>query len=56
MAEWYRRAFDDDAERREPGYELVADGPRQDAVLACREGEVRLGIAPQVRTAEAFLR
>jgi hypothetical protein len=56
VAEWYRRSFHDDEHPSVPGYEVVADGPRQDAVLTCGGGEVRLGIAPDLRTARAIVR
>jgi hypothetical protein len=55
VAEWYRRSFDDDEERRDPGYEVVTDGPMQDAVVGCFEDEVRVGIAPDLGTAAALI-
>ncbi len=56
VAEWYRRSFDDDEHPSDPGYEVVADGPTQDAVVGCFEDEVRVGIAPDLRTAAALAR
>jgi hypothetical protein len=56
VAEWYKRSFDDDEHPSAPRYEVVADGPRQDAVVSCAGGEVRLGIAPDLRTARAMVR
>jgi hypothetical protein len=55
VAEWYRRSFDDDDEGRDEGYEVVTDGPVQDAVVGCFEDEVRLGIAPDLGTAAALV-
>ncbi len=34
-----------------PGARYAADGPGRDAVIACPDGEVRLGIAPDMATA-----
>jgi type II secretory pathway pseudopilin PulG len=51
MTQWYAAAFPD--ARREG---TTFDGPRQDAVIACRGENVRLGIAPDVRTARALVR
>lgn len=56
VSDWYRRVFPDDEEQVDEPRALVADGPRQDAVLTCVGEEVRLGIAPQVRTASALVR
>lgn len=56
MAEWYRRAFDDDAERRDVGQELVSDGPRQDALVGCFDDETRVVIAPDLGTAADLIR
>jgi hypothetical protein len=56
VSDWYRQAFPDDEEHVDEPRALVADGPRQDAVLTCVGDEVRLGIAPQVRTAAAVVR
>jgi hypothetical protein len=53
---WYRRAFDDDAERRDMGQELVSDGPRQDALVGCFDDETRLVIAPDLGTAVDLIR
>jgi hypothetical protein len=51
MTQWYAAAFPD---ARRQG--TTFDGPRQDAVIACRGDNVRLGIAPDVRTAQALVR
>jgi hypothetical protein len=55
VAEWYRRSFADDEHPHERGYEIVADGLTQDALVGCFEGEVRLGIAPGLGTAAALI-
>ena len=55
MAEWYRRSFDDDEHPNDRGYELVADGPEQDALVACFDDEVRVGIAPDLATAAGLI-
>jgi hypothetical protein len=55
VAEWYRRAFDDDAERRGGRYELASDGPTQDALVACLDDETRLAIAPDLETAAGLI-
>ena len=51
MTQWYAAAFPD---ARRQG--ATFDGPRQDAIIACRSDNVRLGIAPDVRTAQALVR
>ncbi|MDQ3770267.1 MAG: hypothetical protein M3370_12440 [Actinomycetota bacterium] len=51
MRQWYAAAFPD-ARRQGPTF----DGPRQDAVVSCRGDSVRLGIAPDARTAQALVR
>ncbi|MCP9491254.1 MAG: hypothetical protein MSC31_15465 [Solirubrobacteraceae bacterium MAG38_C4-C5] len=51
MTDWYAAAFPD-ARRRDNTF----DGPRQEAVIACEGDNVRLGIAPDVRTAQALVR
>jgi hypothetical protein len=51
MTQWYAAAFPD-ARRQSTTF----DGPRQDAVIACRGDNVRLGIAPDVGTAQALVR
>jgi hypothetical protein len=56
VTEWYRRAFNDDAERRDQVYELVSDGPRQDALVGCFDDETRLVMAPDLRTAAGLIR
>ena len=56
VAEWYRRSFENDSHPSDPGSELVADGPTQDALVGCFEDEVRLGIAPDLRTAAELIR
>jgi hypothetical protein len=55
VAEWYRRSFDDDTHPHARGYELVADGPTQDALVACADDEVRVGIAPGLDTASRLI-
>jgi hypothetical protein len=55
-SDWYRAAFPDDREQVDRGPALVADGPGRDAFLRCDGQEVRLGIAPQVRTATVITR
>ena len=56
VAEWYRRSFDHDEHPGDPRYEVVADGQRQDAVVTCAGGEVRIGIGPDLRTARLIAR
>ena len=56
VSDWYRAAIPDDREQVDPGGALVADGATQDAFLRCVGDEVRLGIAPQVRTATVITR
>ncbi|HEV2821373.1 MAG TPA: hypothetical protein VGW11_12790 [Solirubrobacteraceae bacterium] len=51
MTQWYAAAFPD---ARRQG--TIFDGPRQAAVIACRGDSLRLGIAPDVRTAKALVR
>ena len=51
-AGWYAGTRPDDPRRPPQDDErLVVDGPRQSAVLRCPPGEVRLGIAPDLRLA-----
>ena len=50
MTQWYAAAFP--AARRQG---TTFDGPRQDAVISCQGGNVRLGIAPDVGTAQALV-
>lgn len=57
LDQWYRASVPDDVERAGvASYALVADGERQDAVLACDAGSPRLGIGPDLRTARALVR
>lgn len=56
ILDWYRRAVPDDREQLDAGPELVTSGPSQHAVLTCGGDEVRLGIAPEFRTAVAVTR
>lgn len=51
ITQWYAAAFPD-ARRQDTTF----DGPRQDAVIACEGDNVRLGIGPDVRTAQALVR
>jgi hypothetical protein len=51
VTEWYGSSFQDDAERGTKDGRFTADGAAQDAVVTCGEDEVRLGIAPDLRTA-----
>lgn len=51
MTRWYAAAFPD-ARRQGPAF----DGSRQDAVISCRGDTIRLGLAPDVRTAQALVR
>lgn len=55
VSDWYRRAVSGDQEQIDAGPELVTSGT-QHAVLTCAEDEVRLGIAPDHRTALAVTR
>lgn len=56
ISDWYRRAISGDREQLDAGPELVTSGPSQHAVLTCVGDEVRLGIAPDYRTAVAVTR
>lgn len=56
VSDWYRAAIPDDEERLDDGPVLVTEGARQDAFLRCDGDEVRLGIAPEVRTATVITR
>lgn len=56
VGRWYEAAFDARETGVAPGETLALDGDTQDAVLRCRGGEVRLGIAPDVATARALTR
>jgi hypothetical protein len=56
VAEWYGSSFQGDQETGTAGGAFEADGERQDAVVACTEDQVRLGIAPDLRTARALVR
>ena len=49
VSAWYGSSFQDDIERDDGAFS--SDGPSQDAVVACGEDEVRLGVAPDLRTA-----
>ncbi|HZC12785.1 MAG TPA: hypothetical protein VE270_02090 [Thermoleophilaceae bacterium] len=52
LARWYESAFPDARSAdTEDGEQLASDGPRQDAVLRCEDGEVMLGIAPNLYSA-----
>jgi hypothetical protein len=55
VTEWYGSAFEADRETGGEG-DLVADGTDQDAVVACSEDEVRVGIGPEMATAETLVR
>lgn len=48
---WYGSSFDDDGEVGSAGT-TTFDGPRQDAALTCGPDDVRLGVAPDLRTAK----
>jgi hypothetical protein len=50
LRSWYGSSFDDDRQRG-GARATTFDGPRQDAALSCGPDEVRLGIGPDVRTA-----
>jgi hypothetical protein len=51
VQEWYGSSFPEDRERETPDGAFEADGDRQDAVITCTPDEVRVGIAPDLRTA-----
>jgi hypothetical protein len=52
VADWYGAAFPEvDTESVSGDEELVASGDSQDAVIACGDDEVRVGIAPDLDTA-----
>jgi hypothetical protein len=51
VGEWYGASFQDDREVRTAGGGLEVTGGAQDAVVACTADEVRVGIAPDLRTA-----
>lgn len=55
VTDWYRAAFPA-AVVRERADGISAEGPGQDAEIRCTGGEVRLGIAPDARTADALVR
>lgn len=54
MTAWYGAAFPDAVGTADADGTAVFDGARQDAVLRCVDGEVRLGIAPDPETARAL--
>lgn len=54
LAEWYAAASPAAARTDTPDGTARFDGPEQDAVLRCAGREVRLGIAPDLPTAEAL--
>lgn len=51
VTEWYGSSFQGDREQGAPDGRFLADGERQDAVITCAADEVRVGIAPDLRTA-----
>ncbi|MDQ4006428.1 MAG: hypothetical protein M3135_09070 [Actinomycetota bacterium] len=51
-SDWYASSFQGDIERRTQRGGFGSDGEAQDAIVACGEDEVRLGIAPDLETAE----
>jgi hypothetical protein len=51
VAEWYGASFRDDRETGTADGGLEASGGAQDAVVACAPNDVRVGIAPDLRTA-----
>jgi hypothetical protein len=55
VTEWYGSAFQADRQTGGAG-DLVADGTDQDAVVACSDDEVRVGIGPEMTTAEVLVR
>jgi hypothetical protein len=56
IASWYRAAFGSVPAGQRPGETLAVDGETQDAVMRCPGGEVRLGIGPDLATAQALAR
>jgi hypothetical protein len=57
VREWYRDSFEGDQETGLGTVTATFDGAGRDAIVACRQDEVRLGIAPEQRTAQGlFLR
>ena len=55
VTEWYSASFGDDEETPRPG-RFEADGGIQDALIACSGDEVRVGIAPDLATAQSLVR
>lgn len=55
VTDWYRAAFPSAAVTQR-GDGISVDGPEQDARIRCSDEEVRLGIAPDERTAAALVR
>lgn len=55
VTDWYRAAFPSAAVAQR-GEAVTLDGPEQDARITCSGEEVRLGIAPDGRTAAALVR
>ncbi len=55
IVEWYDAAFDDAEEPARGSEELARDGDAQDAVVACRADQVRVGIGPDLATARALV-
>lgn len=57
VASWYDVAFTDDDAVATAGDEVLATvGPDQSAVVACTDGQVRLGVAPGLETARDIAR
>jgi hypothetical protein len=56
IQEWYGSSVEGDRERGTSEGALEADGDRQDAVIACSADEVRVGLAPDLRTARVLSR
>ena len=55
--QWYRASVPGDQEQAGvETYSLVADGPDQDAILACDGADARMGIAPDLATARQLVR
>jgi hypothetical protein len=55
VQDWYGSSVEGDRERGTADGAFEADGGRQDAVIACPAGEVRIGLAPDLRTARALV-
>jgi hypothetical protein len=53
MVDWYRTSFGGSDAPRRADEALARDGPGQDAVVTCPDGEVFVGIGPDLRTARA---